>query len=162
MGPTLAGFLNWIRAVMGIPISVLPDDAAIIPIAYNVAIEICNIQLASLSLPMNDPAQPSIYALAVYNLGGSNLVNYAQDQAGQTPPPPNAATFWADLRGSFKISAFIAGVVSGAADQGTSETILTPDFMKTLTLANLQQLKDPWGRQYLSFVQGLGPLWGLS
>jgi hypothetical protein len=38
----------------------------------------------------------------------------------------------------------------------------TPDFVKTLTLANLQQLKTPWGRQYLAYAQSAGPLWGLS
>ena len=34
--------------------------------------------------------------------------------------------------------------------------------MKDFTLANLQNLKTPYGRQYLAWAQAYGPLWGLS
>ena len=37
------------------------------------------------------------------------------------------------------------------------------ESMKGLTLANLQNLKTPWGRMYLSIAQLAGPtIWGLS
>ena len=155
--PSLAGFQEWTRIVMGVPVSVLPDDSPITPVAYQVALDIVNEQLQCLG-------NGQIYTLAVYNLGGDNLINYAQDQTSPppSPPPANAATYWTDLRAAFHIGAFVAGVISGSADQGTSQTILNPDFMKGLTMANLQQLKTPYGRQYLAFAQDVGTLWGLS
>jgi uncharacterized protein YciU (UPF0263 family) len=145
--PTEAGFLQWVRSVMGVTTQQLPDNDPVIPVAYEVAIEIVNQTL--------NQASPTIYALAVYNLGGSNLVNYAQDQTDQT--------FWTDLRSKFNTYGFVAGVISSSSDEGTSETLLVPDALKGLTLSNLQYLKDPWGRQYLSFAQLYGPnIWGLS
>lgn len=151
-GPTLAGFGTFITNVMQISPLNLPPDAPIITYAYDIALGITNPFLAAAGcLPRG---QWSIYALAVYNLGGSNLINYAQDQPGYT--------YFADQRKALGIAGFTPGVVSSTADQGTSTSLLNPEFMKTLTLANLQALKDPWGRQYLMFSQAFGPLWGLS
>ncbi len=144
--PTLAGFTAFLYNVAGFPSGALPDTSAVIPMALNVALEIVNLQMALVS--------PTIYTLAVYNLGASNVLNYAQDQSGQT--------YFADLRKQFNTYGFTAGVISSTADESTSESLLTPEFMKGLTLANLQQLKDPWGRQYLAFAQSSGTLWGIS
>jgi len=114
--------------------------------AYNVAIDIVNTYLA---------CGPSyIYKLAVYNLAGSNLLNFAQD----TPP----STYFADIRKQLNISGFVSGIVQSASDVSTSESMLIPDFFKELTLADLQYTKDPYGRQYLAFAQRFGSLWGLS
>lgn len=144
--PTQAGFLEWVRAVMGVPTSALPDDSVFVGYAYDVALAIVSPDLAlSSSL---------IYTLAVYNLGGDNLVNYAQD----VPP----STFFADLRKSFGVFNFQPGVVTSSSDGGTSSSYANPDFMKEFTMANLQNLKTPYGRQYLAFAQSLGPLWGLT
>jgi hypothetical protein len=151
MDPTLTGFQAWIVAVMGISTTILPSSSPVIAMAYNVALDIVNIQLQTIS--------PDIYTLAVYNLGGDNIVNYAQDNPS-LPPPNN--TYFATLRANFHIGQFVAGVISGSSDVSTSQTVLNPDFMKDFTMANLQQLKTPWGRQYLAFVQDLGPLWGLT
>ncbi len=151
-GPTLAGFNTFVYGVMRIDPLILPTTEPIIGYAYDVALAIVNPFLARAGIQSG--SQWSIYALAIYNLGGSNIVNYAQDQQGRT--------FFADQRKALGIGSFTPGVVSGTSDQGTATSLLNPDFMKTLTLQNLQALKDPWGRQYLIFAQAFGPLWGLT
>src|ERR1700758_3123178 len=56
---------------------------------------------------------PTIYTLAVYNLGMDRLVNWAQDQPGQT--------YFQTLRKDFKlVYAFAPGVVSSTSDQGSA------------------------------------------
>lgn len=132
---------------MGVPTSALPDNSLVLVYAYDVAIAIVNDSLECV---------PPIYKLAVYNLGGDNLVNWAPDQPG--------STYWADLRGKegYNIGAFAPGVVQATSDESTSTSLLNPEFMKTFTLANLQNLKTPWGRQYLAFAQSYGTLWGLT
>ncbi len=70
--------------------------------------------------------------------------------------------FFLGLRKNWNISGFVAGVVTSSSDESTSETLLNPEFMKGLTLGNLQNLKTPYGRQYLSFAMDYGTLWGLS
>lgn len=62
---------------MGIPASVLPDDSPSLQHAYDYAINTVNISLIA------TPSQRSSwspYELAVYNLGGAVLLEYAQDQ----------------------------------------------------------------------------------
>lgn len=144
--PTLAGFILFIRNQMGINTSDLPDAAPVIEMAYAVALEIVNLQLAQ--------ASPLIYTLAVYNLGGDNIINFAPNN------PPS--TFFTDTRANFNIASFAPGVVGAAADNSTSDSLLNPEFMKEFTMADLQYLKTPWGRQYLAFAQRVGTLWGVS
>jgi hypothetical protein len=97
---------------------------------------------------------PLLYTLAVYNLGIDTLINYCPDN-----PPSD---FFSKAREKFKVFNFVPGVVTAAADVSTSDTLTVPDYMKNLTLQNLQNLKTPWGRQYLAIMQNLGPLWGIS
>lgn len=143
--PTQAGFLAWVRSRMGVPTAALPDDSLFIGYAYDVAVALVNPALA---------AVPPIYMLAVYNLAGDNLVNFAPDETG--------STYWSDLRTGYGTFAFAPGVVTSAGDQGTSSGLLNPEQMKEFTLANLQNLKTPYGRQYLAFAQAYGTLWGLT
>jgi hypothetical protein len=144
--PTPAGFMDFIANVMGIGSDVLDPANPVIQMAFNVALAIVSTQLA---------VSPLIYELAVYNLAGDRLVNYAQDISGQT--------YFADLRASFGLNTpFLAGLPQSAADQGTSASLVVPDFMKTLTIGDLQKLRTPWGATYLGFAQEIGPLWGLS
>jgi hypothetical protein len=131
---------------MGLTTAQLPDASPSIALSYNIAVEIVYSVMQCFS--------SLIYDQCVYNLAADTLVNIAQDQPGQT--------IFADLRKSFSLNTFIGGVISSSADVSTSESMATPDFVKTLTLANLQQLKTPWGRQYLAYAQSAGPLWGLS
>ena len=153
MDPTLAGFLSFVRNVMAIPRTALPDSAPVIGMAYNVALTIVNEALQVVGSA--SPAYPTIYALAVYNLAGDALVNYAQDVTG--------STYFADLRKSLNIGGFVSGVINSSSDEGTSQSLVTPEAMQGLTFANLQQMKTPWGRTYLGFAQSYGPtVWGIS
>jgi len=110
------------------------------------------------------PDQPSYHAWAVYNLGGDILVNYAPDNDDATPPvePPNDHYFTI-LRTKLGLNSFVPGIIQSSSDNGTSVSYMTPGWMEQMTLANLQQLKTPWGRQYLMLAQAYGPtIWGLS
>jgi hypothetical protein len=153
--PSIAGFLTFVRGVMGVPSSALPDDAPALTYAFNVAVATTYALLAGVPTPI--ASAWTIYEIAVYNLGGDLLINYAPDLPGQTP-----ADYWAKLREKFGTYAFTAGVVSASYDQGTGETMTPPDFVKSLTLSDLQRLKTPYGRRYLEIAQSSGPLWGLS
>jgi hypothetical protein len=160
--PTLAGFLLFIRNGMGITTTVLPDSSVWITYAYNVAVALVN---QALSTVVVDPvAGTTIYTLAVYNLAASNLLNFAQDLPdaaivpGSDPPQP----FFAYTRSKWNMTSFVSGVVQSTSDEGTSMSVVVPKQLEELTLANLQQLKDPYGRVYLQFAQDYGTLWGLS
>jgi hypothetical protein len=109
--------------------------------AFSVAIDI------ALAPPPGMPAL--MYVLAVYNLGMHQLLKIGQDQSGQT--------FFADQRKAFNLLTFQAGPVASSADQSTSETLVTADFIKGLTMQGLDQLNTPWGREYLAYAQMYGP-----
>ena len=136
---------------MGIPVAVLPDDALALTYAFNVAIAIVNQQLLA--------ANPLIYELAVYNLAGDNLINWAPDIP---QVPPVEVGYFEALRAKFNTLGFVAGTISSASDEGTSESIATVDSLTKLTIGQLQNLKTPYGRQYLAFAQMVGTNWGLS
>jgi hypothetical protein len=145
--PTLSGYLLFIRGLMGISSTYLPDASADITTSYNLALEIVNLNMAGIS--------STVYTACVYNLAGDILINIAVDQTGQT--------FFADLRTRFGINSFTPGVVSESHDGTSGQSLLNPDFMGSLTLSNLQNLKTPYGRQYLAYAQSLGPVaWGVS
>lgn len=146
LAPTFPGFEQFVTLMMGPPFSALPSGSPYLLWAYNVALEIVSLDIAACSGAM--------YTLAVYNLAADNLVNYAQD----TPP----STAFAEFRKALDINTFVAGVVTSAGDQGTSDSVLNQDFFKGLTLRDLRNLKTPWGREYLSIAQDMGEVWGLS
>jgi hypothetical protein len=79
---------------------------------------------------------------------------------------PNAAAvvqYFAALRRNFKIGQFVPGMIASTNDSSTGMSLDNPDFMKGLTLYDLQVAKTPWGRAYLAIAQKAGPnLWGLS
>lgn len=147
MQPTQAGFSDFIFNVMEVPAAALPADSPSIAAAYQIALATVNQALQC--------AVPMIYALAVYNLGADNLVNWCTDQPGQC--------YFKGLRKDFKILDFVPGVVSATSDEGSSASLEVPEAFKTLTIGDLQNLKTPWGRQYLAIAQKYGPtIWGLS
>jgi hypothetical protein len=147
MDPTLAGFLEFVRTVMGISSSVLPDNSPYLAISFNVSKEIVN--------PTIQQASPLLYQSAVYNLAGDSLLNFAQDQAGKT--------FFADARAKFTLLDFTPGVVQSTGDEGTNTSLIVQKAAEEFTLANLQQLKTPYGRAYLQIAQSYGPnIWGVS
>lgn len=165
MQPTVAGFLTFIRTVMGISSTILPDDDPVIPYAFEVARALVNPALACVTSPSIDgPPSISIYNLAVYNLAGSNLLSYAQDQPGapnvkgSKPPAP----YFQNLRKVWNINGFVPGVIQSSSDEATSMSLVVLEAAKNFTLSNLQNMKNPYGRQYEAFSQDYGSIWGIS
>ena len=156
--PTQAGFLLFVRNQMQITTTVLPDNNEAISTSFQVAMEIVNQTINLVS--------PVIYTLMVYNLGGSNIINFAVDAPGasvfKTDGNGITYTFFEWWRKFFGCSSFIGGTIASTSDEGTSESLNVPDGLKNLTIADLQYLKDPWGRQYLAFAQRYGTGWGLT
>lgn len=150
------GFTAWVVNVMGISTSVLPSDSPVIGVAYQVAWDTTS--------PWLNICSPNEYTLAVYNLAGHNVIVFAPDQPdappvpGSDPPQP----YFAFTRKELKVNAWTPGVVTSTSDEGTSVSLLNPDFMKTFGMKDMTLLKTPWGRQYMEFAQRIGPLWGLS
>lgn len=142
MEPSLAGFIDFIRDVMGIDTTILPDDDLYIEFSYEFAKKTCTETLGSID--------KFLYTNAVYNLGGDTLLTYGKDQ-------PNK-TFFADVQKKYQLNTFVPGVVDGAHDETTGSSLLVPDQFKRLTIGNLQNLKTPYGRLYLQIVQDLGSL----
>nr|DAG81883.1 MAG TPA: hypothetical protein [Caudoviricetes sp.] len=139
---SLSGFIDFVRTDMGIDATQVPDNSPSISLAYGGAVEWVNQDI--------EMVMPQFYAVAVYNLAASFLVNYGTESV------------FADTRDKLKLNDFTAGVITGASDNATSAQRLVPDFFKDLSLADLQMLKDPWGRRYLMIAQQFGSLWGLS
>jgi len=140
--PTLAGYITFIRSNMGVTSEQLPDDSPDIPLTYNAALDWVNTDILHYA--------PRMYDLCVYNLAASFLVNWS------------GADVFVKYRESFNLNNLYAGVISASSDESTSQTRLIPDFFKNLSLADLQMLRDPYGRQYLMIAQQFGSLWGLT
>ena len=137
--PNLPDFITFVRN-QGVTAAMLPDASDFFNWAF--------VQARDITLHV--PQIPSIlYVMAVYNYGMNWLINWAQD----TPP----STFFTDYRKANGILAFTAGPVSATADQGTSSSFATPDWVKDATLSTLGLLKTPWGRAYLEYAQQWGP-----
>lgn len=177
--PTLAGFLSFVRNTMGISTTILPDNSAVIGMAFAVALAIVNRALLVVSVPQFDVTGAqlnggglSIYALAVYNLAADNLLNYAHDLpdadivegSGDPDDPANPGLpFFAWTRKQLNINGFVPGVIESSSDNGTGNSLVVQEAAKNFTLANLQQLKTTYGRTYLAFAQSYGPsTWGIS
>ena len=145
-GPSLSGFIAFLRNIVGINTTVLPDNAPVIEFSYNMAINICTDLLVTI------PQIPGefLYITAVYNLSTDTLLTYAQDQSGQT--------FFTQVQQKYQLHALVPGVISFAGDEGTQSTMVVPDAFKHMTLANLQNLKTPYGRTYLGIAQDFGSL----
>jgi hypothetical protein len=168
MQPSLAGFLAFIRGQMGITTAVLPDNSPVIAMALGVALTIANPWFAcvgrTLAPQIVIPGVPqvSIYTLMVYNLAGSNLINYAQDVPDAPPVKGSELPYFAYLRDKWDINGFVSGVIQDSHDETTGNSMVVQEAAKNFTLADLQYLKDPWGRQYLAFAQRYGTLWGIT
>jgi hypothetical protein len=155
--PTPAGFLDFVRLAMGIPSQALPDGSYWLAFSYQYAMALTSLQLKA--------APPPIYTLAVYNLGGDTLVNWAAD--GQPPFPyptdnPDGTGYFTYLRKLWNLTGFVPGVIQSSADESTSESLLVPDAFKGMTVSDLNLIKTPWGRMYLGLIQSIGSLWGVT
>lgn len=127
-------------------VDVLPADSWVIPAAYEMALELVNLAIAS--------ASPLYYRLAVYNLGTSNVITMAPDQPGKD--------YYEQLRKVYMIEGFAAGVVSASNDVSTGSSLEVIRAAKDFTMANLRDIKDPYGRRYVAIAQDYGTIWGLS
>ena len=144
--PNVTDFYTFLSTVAGIPSSALPSNSAYIPWALSYAEE--------MTLQVLYAVGQDYYCFAVYCLGTSFLINWCPDQAGQT--------YFANLRQQWNITGFVGGTVASSADVSSSESLNVPEFLNGLTMANLGQLKDPYGRAWMAAQQELGNIWGLS
>lgn len=155
--PTQAGFLAWVRGVMGVPVQWLPDYSPSIGYAYDVSLATVN--QAFLGVP------GPIYMLMVYNLGGHLLATWAPDVP---PPPPYIIVdgvsygYFQYLRKQNNILGFVTGIVNASSDEGSSVSLTVPKSFENLTMGQLQLTTTPWGRTYLGWAQDYGQNWGLS
>lgn len=156
--PSESDFLDYIRNYVGISSTYLPDDSDWIGFSYDLSISTVNEDIADFP--------GTIYSLAVYDLGTDILFNYAQDESDATTYETDtngvAWTYFSYMRKVYGIYNFTAGVLTGSGDAGTSGTIAVSDALKELSIADLQNLKTPWGRRYLATAMKCGTLWGIS
>lgn len=101
-------------------------------------------------------ADNCIYLRAVYCLATDRVVNYAYDSPDSVTRP------FAKLRELYGLSKFSPGVISSSSDNGTSQSYQVSETLNKLTLADLQNLKTPWGREYMGYAQQASPIWGMS
>lgn len=137
--PNLTDFTAFVRE-QGISTTYIPDNADYLTWAFDRAVN------TALQPPSDMPVM--LYIIATYNLGNHYLLKMAQDQTGQT--------FFKDQRSQFKLLSFQAGPVVSSGDQGTSQSLAEPEFLKGLTISALDLMKTPWGREYLDYAQQYG------
>jgi hypothetical protein len=165
---TLTGFQWFIQNVMGISQDNLPPTTPVVAFAFNVALGVVNPYLALATIPNTTSANYSqtMYDLAVYNLAGDLVINYAADAPDapiyNTRPDGTQFTFFDYLRFKWGIGNFQAGVVGNTSDVTTSVGLEVIDAARTFTMGNLGNLKTPYGRTYMSIAQSYGTLWGIS
>ena len=145
--PTFTGFLNFIRNNVGVPVDAIADDNETLQCVYASALEWVPTGLGLECLPV-------IYRNTVYNLGTSFLLRYADD----TPP----STYFADMRDKLGIGRAAAGIMTSAADQGTSGSTVIGEAMSNLSLADLMMMQDPYGEAALAVLMEMGSHWGMT
>lgn len=144
--PNLPDFVLFVRESMGIDPLLLPDGSFWFDVAFRTAVELC----------VSAGCGGALYTLAVYNLGGHTLLRVAQDQPSTGPMDPGR-TFFRTERDRYGLLLPSAGVVQASSDETTSDTLAVPDQVAQLTIGDLQYMKTPWGRAYLSFAGDFGP-----
>lgn len=144
--PTLAGFEAYCRTPAGITTTVMPVNDPGFALWYAIALEWIPCELQQVS--------PLLYTYTVYNWGVSVLLQFQQDQDGQT--------YFTDKRAAFGVYNLVAGVISATADEATSTALTVGQGMSNLTLEDLQRIKDPYGRQAIATLMEMGTLWGLT
>ena len=137
--PNLTDFYTFVTA-QGVPTADLPSDSEWLQYAFNWAMD----------LTICAPGMPGYeYTRTVYNGGMDRLLWIAQDLSGQT--------FFADQRAAYGILQFKPGVVMASGDESTSQTLVVPDWYRTIPLVIQELLKTPWGRQWVGYQQMYGP-----
>lgn len=143
--PTLVGFTAYCRA-NGFTVDAIPDDDPGFQIDLDIALAWVPRQFNAVSC--------TVYTYTVYQWGASVMINRQPDQTD--------STFFQDLRTKFLIDNFVPGVISAASDQGTAESLTVGTALSNMSMIDLQRIKDPFGREALSTMMSIGPLWGLT
>lgn len=159
MEPTVGGFIEFVINIMQPPAPFDPNTSPFIPWSFNAAINFINSGL--LCIPAKQVGFWTIGTIATYNLAADTLINIAQDGPSD-PIYKDGLKYWAYLRKQYNLLSFIPGIVQTSSDENTSVGYMIPDGFAGYTIANLQQLKTPYGRAYLGYAQSWGTLWGLS
>jgi hypothetical protein len=159
--PTIGGFLSFITNIMAVPAGVIDpaNPPNTVTWAFDFALQFVN---RHLTVVPSIPGAWTMYEIAVYNIAADTLINWAQDVGPPYVVYEDGLPYWQYLRKSMNVLAFVAGVVQSTSDEGTSASYLVPDAFKNYTIANLGQLKTPFGRAYLGIAQSWGTQWGLS
>lgn len=145
--PSQADYLLFIRQHMQIGPAYLPDSSLWITASFSMAQETVYLALAN--------ASALIYTLAIYNLAADRLLHFATDLPGQTK--------FEELRKALNLNGFASGMISSSSDQGTSQSMMVPEWAQMMTLGDLNLTRTSFGRQYLEFAQNAGStIWGLS
>lgn len=144
--PTLAGFVTFCRDIAGITPEVMPDADAGFDRAFSIAQGMIPLELCQLS--------PVIFTDCTYCWGVSVLVQFQQDQPGET--------FFSDMRSAYGVNNLVPGVISATSDEGTATSLTVGKSLANLSLTDLQRIKDPFGRQAIAYLMELGTSWGLS
>ena len=146
--PNMTDYLAFIRA-QGIPVQALPDDSPIIQVTFDLAMDWVyrRIQCASRVW----------YARAVYLFALDRRINFASD-----PIECGTDGYFATLRSKLGINTASTGIIQASSDNSTSQSWMIPDALKNLSLADLQNLKTPYGREYLAIASQFSPIWGLT
>lgn len=161
--PSLSGFSTFVYNQMGVPTTALPTGSIALNYAFSTALQTVFTPLSQFSGPsVTPPGQViSFYELAVYNLGGSNLLNFTQD-AVDAPVYKDELPYFAYYRKKWNLDSPISGMVSSSSDESTSVGLEVVEQLKHLTLSDLQLSKDPYGRQYLNIMSRTGYYVGMS
>jgi hypothetical protein len=162
--PTLGGFITFITNVMAIPSDALdPNTNPVVGWAYDFAVNWVNDQLC---LVPSQSGSWTIYAMAIYNLAADTLINWVQDASDapvfKNTPNGQGLQYWSWLRATYGVNNFVAGVVQSTSDVSTWASYMIPETFKGYTIANLGNLKTPYGVRYLGIATSLGTLWGLT
>lgn len=138
--PNIPDFILYLRS-QGVSDVALPDTSPFIEISFSYAVAI--------TLPSPMSLDPTIYTLAVYNLGTHMVFVQAPDQTG--------STFFADERYKLQLNNPRSGVIAQSQDVTTSAAYTVPTFNHQLTLESIYLQLTQWGRNYLMYAQKYGP-----
>jgi hypothetical protein len=159
---TLAGFITFVTNVLRPPAPFDPTTDPAMEFAFNFAVQWVLTDLVNVPGVVGAPL--TMYQIAVNNLAADTLINIAIDPNGapivQNSEPP--LPFWAFLRQKYNILSFIPGIVQSSGDVSTNVGYMVPKSFENYSVMDLQNLKTPFGRVYLSIAGAWGPVWGLS
>ena len=100
-----------------------------------------------------------------YNGTYTAVVTGANTFVYELPTDPGTVTqvgtygivFFSAQRKAYQLLSMVAGPIQSSSDESTSQSIAVSDMFKNLTFSDIDFMKTPWGRQYLSYAQTYGP-----